>query len=286
MEEAIDISLALEQLNQVFRFGLQQEWVPDTFRERFQKAARRFSHEKIDPYIMGYGEEIGDMTYQLLKLSAARGRVLTKDNYSGLYDRYARMIEGNVLEVPLSRLYEEADEMVADEMLAGMTRLLPRYPFPGQKKTARAFLANQYLSYLSRAMRLPQNTSWAYHSPGYLVSTKIPEESAELIEVLNFSRGKEQTLDQTQHNLYLSTQYMKLLRQVIDRGYPPDEVFTFLNDLIHEKLKPGMQLEDILDFTLFKIRGRHELTFQGYEHRAVMQIAKPVEYLLEADLVH
>jgi len=41
----------------------------------------------------------------------------------------------------------------------------------------------------------------------------------------------------------------------------------------------------VLEFTLFKIRGRNEMTFDGIEKKKLKKVCKVVEYFLAADLV-
>jgi hypothetical protein len=102
-----------------------------------------------------------------------------------------------------------------------------------------------------------------------------------------YEKGREGVLEETKKRLGWATQIVeevdRLRRGHMEANFLVLLLERMLGSMIPDKTPSAKQA---LDFCLFKIKGRQSLTFDGYEHGAVIQIAKPAEYLMEAYLVH
>jgi hypothetical protein len=296
-----EISNILSDLQRVYRFRLNLEYLPSAFEEKFYVAAKRFSPIGISSSKMGIVEEVGDLLYQFFKLICVKNEILTVKNQSKLYDEYRQSIFENsttskkMLSVDINTIYKTANKFVDSEQVNKFLDFIPTKYFSNQKKIAKYFLSAQYASYLSRAIRNPNETGGTFHSVDFIAKRKIPEETQELIEVLNKQtndKKKEDLLEFVKQNVVLSYRLVYLIDEFVNNSDSSkdnvsyDKLFSFLDDLVKEKINKDMSLENIIDFCLLKIKGRQELSFKGIDHRTVMHICKPAEYLMEANLVY
>lgn len=279
-----ELSIVLDKLQRVYRFRLDPLLLPSNFRDGFYKAAKRFCREDFNEKKMGIAEEVGDITYQLLKMIAVRWKLLTPENQRVVSDKHIDKI--GTAQFSLKKVYDDAYRAVSEDSVMFFSQTLPERAFPDPAAFTR-FFANQYVSYISRSLILPRNASWAYHTEDYIKSTKIPEETAELISVLNKfpdAKYRKNLLGDIEKNIRLSEKILALVKGVVSDNAPTNELLLCLDDIVRQKLGKNTCLGEVLDFCLFKIRGRQELTFNGYAPREVMHICKPAEYLIEADL--
>jgi hypothetical protein len=279
-----DLKIVDEKVKKVYKYGIHSEHIPETYKDRFYRAAYRFSRQNINYSKMGLAEEIGDLTYQVLKALLIGRNLLTLTDQKRLYEKHNEDWQ----DLTISQLYDEAYALVQDSHVRQVMSYFPSEIFPSSSRIAKDFIANQYVAYLSRIVRVPHNTSWAYHTIDFVKNKKIPEEIAELVEIINKQQeviSGDDMLKSLKRNLTDSRRFVYLTSDFVKKDNFL-ELFEYSNSFIKKRLKDNLGLQDILDFCLFKIRGRQELTFKGYEHKAVMHIAKPIEYLIEADLVH
>ena len=187
---AIDI---ISKLGSLFGHEYDEAKIPSPIKDRFNQAKRRFSEQEIPYEKMGFAEEIGDLTYQLTKLSAVKQNVLTQDNMQFLFNRYNESSD----DVNLFNLYEDARRQATQVHINPLYIDIPLLLL--KKTTLEEFIANQYVSYISRHIRHPDEENPGYQSADYLKEHQLPAETAELIEVLAcpnpYLIGKELTRD-------------------------------------------------------------------------------------------
>ena len=279
-----ELSSVLGKLQRVYRFRLDPMLLPAGFRTRFYEASRRFCKEEINEKKMGIAEEVGDLSYQVLKMLSVKWKLLTPENQRIISDRYSDKI--GTAQFSFKKAYEDAHKEVNNDSLLFFYQMLPEHVFP-DKKVIKTFFAVQYVSYMSRLRIYSQNREWAYQTEDFIKTAKIPEETAELVNILNTYHEKKQgkgVLQEVQNNIKMSEKLVKTVKDAVSDNAPTNNIFACLDYILKKKLGSNVNLGEALDFCLFKVMGRQELTFNGYSLREVMHICKPAEYLIEADL--
>ena len=277
---------ALQKLEQGFGYKVDIKLIPEVFLGNFYKAAERFSKETIQTTKMGYAEEAGDITYQTLKLIGIDCGAMTSEKMGKLHKMHKSKFKGGILTVDYDTIYLDAFTMLDKKDIQVMMKRLPDDIFAHNYDRARDYLANQQLSYVSRSLN-PKQSGGGFHTPEYVKATKFPEEVAELVDVLSYPNQRlkgEEILNDMIKRLENSQYLVSLSKGVIKDVKNSEKLLYFLDDLLHQKLE-NVGLEEVLGFTLFKIRGRQELSFKGYNTEDVHCICKPLEYLMEADLM-
>lgn len=287
------IEKAITSLEKRLKLKISRRGVPEVFKNHFYEAALRFSTDNIDNYKMGYAEEGGDIAYQTIKLICVNKGIVTPSNQRALYDKYANYINSNKLKCNIYELYNSARSLVSDRMIENLSRELPQEGFTNKNRISIDFLANQCVSFISRVMGNNGNIQSGFHTSEYIKKERIPEEIAELVDILGYPTRRKKSLElleDIKHNLYLCSQLVDTARFIADQSLyvinPCNEtnLLELLNKILKEKLE-NINLEDALNFALFKIRGRQELTFKGMNEKEVRAICKPIEYIMEAGLV-
>ncbi len=280
-----------DRLAEMFGYRITYEEIPKTFRRVFQQYEDKFSTIEIHHMKMGYAEEIGDVVYQVLKLIMVSERILLEEKQKKLYDTYKSKISSSGFSVDIDTLYQDAIDMIDEKMIGNLADHLGWRQFPKRLTTAANFLANQYVSYISRSMH-PELSGGAYHTAEYIKNDRISEETAELIDILTCpSRVLTgmSLVNDMEKNMKLAEMIIMHTKCIYGNQFHTtvsgSSYFTTLDKLLKEKARNDMTLQDVLDFTLFKIRGRQELNFMGYVDKEVKRICKPLEYMLEAGLV-
>jgi len=322
--EEMSFSTLVSEMQRVYNCRIQESRIPEVLKYRFQKAAVRFYTDDIDSAKMHVLEEIGDLTYQLVKYIAVKSGVLTPNQQRMFYNRHADRLDinENLNEENSNHLIEEAVNPAEDDRVSERTNIdfktlyldaysrvdgddietmsskLPQGAFPGRKyKRVKEFLATQYVAGISRKLRQANEDpalTPEYHSTEFLKNERIPEEVAELVEVLNTHRYKANHATLIRDATTGVSQASQLMQSVNNfYSATPDqeerkaaELLSHLDGLLRVRLNERLHLEDALDYCLLKIKGRQELTFKGYAHPDVMKACRPIEYFIEADVVH
>jgi hypothetical protein len=147
------VERVLDKLQRVYPFRLDLGLLPHVFRERFYQAAHKFADDEIDETRMGLVEETGDLIYQVMKLDAVKRKILTPRKQKALYDKFRDKIDPPYVHVFLDELYAEAREIANPRDSRILSGSIPYNGNGVHTDTAREFLANQYVSYISRALK-------------------------------------------------------------------------------------------------------------------------------------
>jgi hypothetical protein len=281
-ELAVPSDALLAKLDRGCAYALRMTEMPKCFEQRFGAAAAYFEQAEIPYYRMGICEESGDLCYQLLKMVGARIGALTEEDQQRLFQLRRDSLQGT----DVCSFYGEALMMVNEDYVSMLRKELPRKLFSKEEALAREFLASQYVAYASRKVRQPHEQIAAFQSAEYVINTKIPEETAELLDVLVRFRKNLSGLEMVKgmrERMHLGYEVASAVVAAITDSKRERQAFCTLEHLIGSTI--GMRLEDCLRFSLFKIRGRQELNFNGVVPEEVTRVCKPAEYLIEAYLV-
>ena len=274
-----DIRPVLEKLEQLYHTKVDPNALPGTMKDRFYIAASRFSTQPIDGRRVNIAEEIGDIVYQVLKLVCCRRRILTPELQRAVFDQYQHQISGVAFRIPIDVIYRSALGLVRNE--TALEPYLPESSFPARHDTAKAFLANQYVAYVSRLIG-GYTTGGAFQTEGHIAFSRIPEETVELLYALNKDLAKVPPLRELGRHLEVSAALVRHVNAVVEDTEKTGELMQFLQGTLAEQVSRNLTLEAVLEFTLFKLKARQELTFLGHSTQSVQRICKPAEYVILA----
>jgi hypothetical protein len=252
--------------------------VPPRLRDDFLKAERYFSNQEIPFLRMGYAEEVGDVVYQLLKYSAAGHNVLHPNTQGKVFRDLGTAAS-------VDEMYDLAFRYASDENLDSIMQDIPRGMI--KESTVEALVASQYVSYISRRIRRPAEKDPGFQSQDYLMEHQLPAESAELIELVTLPAqdkvGRPLFRDMRQR-INDAKAFLEEMTDMMGCRGKISGVLPILEDIL-KYTHSDITLDAAARYSLQKLRGRQELTFDGIEQQEVKRICKPAEYLIEAYLI-
>jgi len=152
------------------------------------------------------------------------------------------------------------------------------------------FLANQYVSFLSRRSSGIKDSNGkdndGFHTAEFILDDRLSEEVNELAEVILFQNKPactKKSLAELERNLDESRRLVKQIKEVSSGNYHAP--LHYLSSLLSSQVNSTITLQDTLDFTLFKIRCRQELHFKGVPRKKNILTAKVIDYFLQADMI-
>jgi hypothetical protein len=275
---------AVDRLGRAYDFELDPAHVPDTCRDEIYHAATRLSSQQIDMERMSFAQEVGDLTYQLVKALAVRGNVLERDDQGRLHEQCGDEFRPGAASLSIFQVYDMAYGLLEEKRVRTLEAMLPLNHFYGP--VARDFIANQYVSYIARLYR-EEAGYVGFHTEEFIRENKIPEEMGELVEVIlfrNMPAWHEQSMDGLGARLQQAGELVESVREAMD-SHDYGSAFGSLDGVLKGEVREDIGLQDALRFVLFKIRMRQELEFRDYDRASRRAACKTIEYFLEADMV-